>query len=68
MVPYGSAPSFSPHYSGRPHRNWDSRPTLSADDREIGGLGLFMVKKFMDFAAYEYHDGLNILTLKKQID
>lgn len=41
--------------------------TLSADDREIGGLGLFMVKKFMDIVEYEYHDGLNILTLKKRI-
>lgn len=42
--------------------------TLSADDRKIGGLGLFMVKKFMDIVAYEYRDGLNILTLKKFIN
>ncbi|MEG1271496.1 MAG: ATP-binding protein, partial [Ruthenibacterium sp.] len=41
--------------------------SLSADEREIGGLGLLMVKKFMDVVEYEYHDGLNILTLKKQI-
>lgn len=41
---------------------------LSADDREIGGLGLFMVKKLMDIVEYEYHDGLNILTLKKRIN
>ncbi|MEG2174972.1 MAG: SpoIIE family protein phosphatase, partial [Oscillospiraceae bacterium] len=41
--------------------------SLSADEREIGGLGLLMVKKFMDTVEYEYHDGLNILTLKKQI-
>ncbi|MEG0167789.1 MAG: ATP-binding protein, partial [Ruthenibacterium sp.] len=40
--------------------------TLSAEDRAIGGLGLLMVKKFMDTVEYEYHDGLNILTLKKQ--
>lgn len=42
--------------------------TLSAEEREIGGLGLLMVKKFMDTVEYEYHDGLNILTLKKKID
>lgn len=42
--------------------------TLSAEEREVGGLGLFMVKKFMDTVEYEYHDGLNILTLKKQIN
>ncbi|MEG1294697.1 MAG: ATP-binding protein [Clostridium sp.] len=40
--------------------------TLSAKEREIGGIGLFMVKKFMDSVEYDYHDELNILTLKKQ--
>ena len=32
-------------------------------DRDIGGLGIFMVKKIMDEVSYEYTDGLNILTL-----
>lgn len=41
--------------------------TLSADDRQIGGLGIFMTKKIMDDVAYEYKDGQNILTLKKQL-
>ena len=40
---------------------------LSADDREIGGLGIFMTKKLMDDVRYEYRDGQNILTLKKAL-
>ena len=39
--------------------------TLSAEEREIGGLGIYMVKKSMDVVNYEYRDGQNILTIKK---
>lgn len=39
--------------------------TLSAEEREIGGLGIFMVKKTMDEMTYEYKDGQNILAIKK---
>ena len=39
--------------------------TLSAEEREIGGLGIFMVKKIMDRVSYEYADGQNILTVEK---
>lgn len=45
----------------------DPDTTLSAEEREIGGLGIFMVKKTMDEIAYEYKDGMNILTLVKKI-
>lgn len=41
--------------------------TLSAEDREIGGLGIYMVKKSMDEITYEYKDGQNILSIKKNI-
>ncbi len=41
--------------------------TLSADDRTIGGLGIFIVKKTMDDMSYKYEDGKNILTIKKFI-
>ena len=41
--------------------------TLSADDREIGGLGIFMVKKSMDSIDYEYKDGQNTLHIRKLI-
>lgn len=39
--------------------------TLSAEERDIGGLGVFMVKKIMDDVRYEYADGKNILTMRK---
>ena len=42
--------------------------TLSAEERKIGGLGIFLTKKTMDNVSYEYRDGKNILTLKKKID
>lgn len=41
--------------------------TLSAEDRQIGGLGILMVKKSMDAVDYSYEDGKNILTIKKSI-
>ena len=44
----------------------DPDVTLSINDREIGGLGIFMVKKSMDDVRYEYRDGMNILTLVKE--
>lgn len=42
--------------------------TLSAEERQIGGLGIYMVKKSMDEVAYEYKDGQNILRIKKILD
>lgn len=39
--------------------------TLSADERQIGGLGIYMVKKLMDEIMYEYKNGQNILSVKK---
>jgi len=41
--------------------------TLSVEEREIGGLGIFMVKNIMDRVDYEYKDGKNILTLRKSL-
>lgn len=41
--------------------------TLSAEEREVGGLGIYMVKKSMDSVSYEYRDGQNILAIKKSI-
>ena len=45
----------------------DPDVTLSAEDREIGGLGIFMTKKTMDDVRYEYRDGQNILKLEKKL-
>ena len=41
--------------------------TLSAEERPIGGLGIFLVRKTMDDVTYERRDGRNILTISKKI-
>ena len=41
--------------------------TLPAEDREIGGLGIFITKKTMDSLSYSYENGENILTMIKKI-
>ncbi|MBO6047980.1 MAG: SpoIIE family protein phosphatase [Erysipelotrichaceae bacterium] len=43
----------------------DPDVTLSADERSVGGLGVFIVKKTMDDVHYTYENGQNILTIKK---
>ena len=50
-----------------PLKKEDPDVTLSAEERKIGGLGIFMVKKSMDDVKYEYTDGKNILTICKKI-
>lgn len=40
---------------------------LSAEERPIGGLGIFLVKKSMNLVEYEYKNGQNILKIKKNI-
>ena len=54
--------------NGRPYdptQQSDPDTTLGAEEREIGGLGIFMVKKTMDRIAYSYTDGMNVLTIEK---
>lgn len=41
--------------------------TLSAEERKIGGLGIYIVKKSMDQVEYHYQNGKNILTIRKDI-
>jgi len=45
----------------------DPDVTLSAEERQIGGLGIYMVKKSMDDILYEYRDGRNVLTIIKML-
>ncbi len=45
----------------------DPDVTLSADERQIGGLGIFLVKKTMDSVSYDYIDNKNILTITKKV-
>lgn len=42
--------------------------TLSAKERKIGGLGIFMVKDFMDDVDYAYVDAHNVVTLEKHLE
>ena len=51
------------HYN--PLEKDDPDTTLGIDEREIGGLGIFLVKKNVDETHYEYVDGKNILRVKK---
>ena len=50
-----------------PLKKEDPNTTLSADEREIGGLGIFITKKTMDTVTYAYENGENILTMIKKI-
>jgi len=45
----------------------DPDVTLSADERSIGGLGIFLVKKTMDDMTYRYENNQNIVTIRKKI-
>ena len=50
-----------------PLQSPDPDLTLSSEDRPIGGLGVFLVKKIVTEAHYEYKDGKTILTIRKVI-
>ena len=41
--------------------------TSSVEDRQIGGLGIYLCKKLMDHIEYKYEGGCNILTMHKKI-
>ena len=51
-----------------PLKQEDPDTTLSIEERQIGGLGIYMVKKTMDDITYEYKDGKNILAIKKNLN
>ena len=50
-----------------PLKKADPDTSLSADERQLGGLGIYMVKKSMDAVEYEYKDGQNILKITKKL-
>lgn len=45
----------------------DADTTLSAEERPIGGLGIFMVRQLMDVIEYKRKDNKNVLTLRKKL-
>lgn len=50
-----------------PTEKGDVDTTLSAEERSIGGLGIMLVKHYMDDTKYKYVDGQNVLTLRKNL-
>ena len=50
-----------------PTEKGDVDTTLSAEERSIGGLGIMLVKHYMDDTIYKYVDGQNVLTLRKNL-
>ena len=50
-----------------PLSNKEPDITLNAEQRQIGGLGIYLVRKTMDDVSYEYTDGHNVLRIKKVI-
>ncbi|MBQ8153057.1 MAG: ATP-binding protein [Prevotella sp.] len=51
-----------------PTQKEDADTTLSAEERPIGGLGIFLVRQIMDSVIYERTDGKNVLTLIKKLE
>ncbi len=52
-------------YNPLEHKDPDT--SLGVEERQIGGLGIFMVKKSMDDVQYSYENGKNMLTLIKKL-
>ena len=55
---------------GKPYNPWqksDPDITLSAEERQIGGLGIYLVKNTMNQVDYRYENKKNILTIQKDI-
>ena len=46
----------------------DADVTLSAEERQIGGLGIFLIRQIMNEVEYQRIEGKNVLTLGKQIE
>ena len=42
--------------------------TLSAKERPVGGLGIYLCKQMMDSISYRYEDGNNVLVMTKRVE
>lgn len=55
---------------GTPYNPLDRKDpdiTLSAEERQVGGLGIYLVKKIMDKVEYQYIEKRNILTIERLV-
>jgi anti-sigma regulatory factor (Ser/Thr protein kinase) len=51
-----------------PLKTQDPDTSLSSEDRSIGGLGIFLIKKNVDNIEYKYENNKNILILEKNLE
>ncbi len=51
-----------------PLKNEDPDISLNVEEKEVGGLGIFLIKKNVDHIEYEHKDGKNILTIQKKLN
>ena len=42
--------------------------TLSVEDKPIGGMGIYLVKRSMNSVSYDYIDDSNVLKIRKDIE
>ncbi len=69
LEPHGICIKFTDNASPyNPLMKEDPDVTLSAEERSIGGLGIFMVKQTMDDVKYRYEHGQNVLTIIKNLE
>lgn len=69
-VKAGDAVTIEFEDSGRPYdplSSADPDLSLDVDAREVGGLGIFMVKNLMDSVAYRREGSKNVLTIRKSV-
>ena len=45
----------------------DANPDINPAERDIGGMGIFIVKNIMNKVSYQRLEGKNLLTMKKNI-
>jgi anti-sigma regulatory factor (Ser/Thr protein kinase) len=46
----------------------DADVTLSVEEREIGGLGIYLIRQIMNTVEYQRIDGKNVLTMRKELN
>lgn len=61
ITTYDNSPKFDTFAAKEPDI------TLAAEDRQIGGLGILMVRRLMDEVSYKYENGMNVISLVKKV-
>ena len=51
-----------------PTQKEDADPNVNPIEREIGGMGIYIVKNIMNKVTYQRLEGKNLLTMKKEIN